>query len=98
MTTSSQSSPTNLAPASPVSPSFLCLLPLDPFTIKGDTTRCPFRHDAAQEGLRGGRQRLSLCGVPGADGAGHPGPPLHRGRTVQQPPVWNQRPVGEGGG
>lgn len=104
MTTSSQSSPTNLAPASPVSPSFLCLLPLGLFAIKAsarpvpDTTLYPFRHDAAQEGLRGGRQRLSLCGVPGADGAGYPGPPLHWGRTVQQPPVRYQRPVGEGGG
>lgn len=56
------------------------------------------RHDPAEAGLRGGRQRLSLRDLQRADGEGHPGPQVHRGGAIQQPPVRDQRAVGPGGG
>lgn len=51
------------------------------------------RHYAAAARLRGGRQGLPLHVLQRAHGARDPGPQVHRGWTVQQPPVWNQHTV-----
>lgn len=60
---------------------------------------CDFttRHDTAAARLRGGRQRLPLHVLQGADGEGDPGAQVHRGWPVQQSPVRNQHPVRQGG-
>lgn len=50
-----------------------------------------YRHDAVKARLRGGWPGLSLCGVAGADGAWHPEPSVHRGRSVQWQFVRNVR-------
>lgn len=54
------------------------------------------RHDAAAARLRGGRQRLPLHVLQRAHGARDPGAQVHRGWTIQQPPVWNQHTVRQG--
>ena len=55
------------------------------------------RHHPSSQGLRDRRARLPFCGIAGADGARHPVAPLHRGRSIQQPPVRHvcaERPAG----
>lgn len=56
------------------------------------------RHYTAQERVRGGWERLSLCVITGTDGEGHTEPSVHRGRPVQQSPVRHKRPECPRGG
>ena len=51
----------------------------------------PPRYDSPPEGVRGRWAGLPLCVVTGTDGEGYPVPSLHRGGSVQQPPIRDQR-------
>lgn len=65
-----------------------CTAELPVTAIQCNIASC--RYNATKAGLRGWWPRLSLCVLTGTDGEGHPEPPVHRGRTVQQPPVWDE--------
>lgn len=53
----------------------------------------PVRHNTATKRLWGGWQRLSLHVLERADGARDSGTQVHRGGTVQQPPLRDQHTV-----
>ncbi len=57
-----------------------------------------FRYNTSSTREWDGRAGLSLCGFKGANGEGHSGQQIYRGRPVQWESVWDEHPVCPGSG